>query len=425
MNSSQATARLAVDRKRSSTISRCRVCEGSDLAAILDLGAQPPANSLRRDESEALPIFPLIICRCGSCGTIQLTETVDPELLFEHYVWVTGTSRVARDYSRSFCERLRSRGTPGTWFVVEVASNDGTFLRPFVERGDRVLGVDPAKNIAAVAQASGVPTVAEFFGLESARRIVSKHGEAEAVFARNVIPHVANASDVVAGMAHCLKATGVGAIEFHRADVILQELHYDSIYHEHLFYHSLDSLTRLLERFALFPFDVAESPISGGSLVVYFSKTPRPATHELNAAIERENSLGIGQQEPWLEFARRCHRHRQLLRTLVEEKRREGKRIVGYGASARSSTLLNYCAIDHRHIDVIADRAELKHDHYTPGTNILIVPPETAFARKPDVVLLLAWNFREEILEQIRREQQWHGEVIVPLPGDPAIVESQ
>src|SRR5688572_19001632 len=174
------------------TIDRCRICESEALEPVLDLGRQPLANSLRRDKAQVLPTFPLAICRCGDCGTIQLTETVAPEILFTQYVWVTGTSEGARQYSRVFCERMVSRSRPGALFVLEVASNDGTFLKPFVERGDRVRGVDPARNIAALAEQAGIPTLAEFFGLETARRIVAEHGYADVVFARNVISHVAN-----------------------------------------------------------------------------------------------------------------------------------------------------------------------------------------------------------------------------------------
>ena len=407
----------------SSTIASCRICDSAEIPPVLDLGLQPLANRLRRDRSQALPTFPLIICRCNQCGTIQLTETVVPEILFKEYVWVTGTSEGARNYSRIFCEELVSRCRPGQLFVVEVASNDGTFLKRFVERGDRVLGVDPAGNIAAMAEREGVRTITEFFGLAIARSIVEREGEADSVFARNVIPHVADANDVVAGMAHCLKADGIGAIEFHRADVILEELHYDSIYHEHLYFHSLHSIGRLLEKFGLFGFDVTTSPISGGSFVVYFSKTRRPHTDRFASAIAAENALGTGEAGPWREFAKRCERHRTVLRSLVEAKKAEGKRIIGYGASARSSTMLNYCGIDNRLLDVVVDRASLKHGTYTPGTDIPIVPPSDAFALKPDCILLLAWNFRDEILAQIRAEHGWAGEVIVPLPGDPSVIE--
>ena len=406
----------------SQTIDRCRVCDEKISSPLLSLGKQPLANSLRKNVTERLPLFPLEICRCQACGTVQLTETVSPELLFKKYVWVTGTSEGARNYSKLFCERLSARCQSNSLFVVEVASNDGTFLKRFAERGDRVLGVDPAQNIAQIAEEEGIPTVADFFGQSVAARIVERDGEADAVFARNVIPHVANANDVVAGMALCLKPEGIGAIEFHRSDVILEELHYDSIYHEHLFYHSLQSMSSLLGRFDLCPFDVTESPISGGSLVVYFSKTMRPHTAIYEEMLGHENSIGVGREEPWIEFGERCQRHRSVLRELVLSRCEQGKRMIGYGASARSSTLLNFCGINSSHLDVIADRAPLKHNTYTPGTDILIVPPEQALNEKPDAVLLLGWNFRDEILSQIRDEFGWRGEIIVPLPHEPVVI---
>lgn len=407
----------------SEKIKSCRMCHGSKIETILDLGAQPPANSLRQEKEEKLELVPLVLCRCESCGTVQLTETISPDYLFSHYIWVTGTSKGAQDYSRLFCERLTSRSRQGQLFVAEVASNDGTFLQAFKQRGNKVLGIDPAKNIAAMATEAGIPTIADFFGLEIANRIVTEHGNADVVFARNVIPHVANANDVIAGMAHCLKGDGTGAIEFHRADIILDELHYDSIYHEHLFYHSLHSIRALLEQFGLKLFDVTESPISGGSLVAYFSKTSRPPTEALQKAFEHEVHIGINRSEPWREFATRCKKHREALRTLVEQTKGRGKRMIGYGASARSSTLLNYCGIDHRYLECVADKSSLKHGRYTPGTDLPIVTPEDAFASRPDSVLLLAWNFRDEILKQIREDYGWHGDVIVPLPGDPVVIK--
>lgn len=408
----------------SSTIERCRVCDDEAIQSILDLGQQPLANSLRQSCADKLLVFPLEICRCEACGTVQLTETVAPEILFRHYVWITGTSEGARHYSHLFCERIVERANRSDpLFVIEVASNDGTFLRCFVDRGDRVIGVDPAENVAEAACKAGVPTIADFFGLNISKRIVDDEGQADIVFARNVLPHVADAKDVIAGIAHCLSPDGIGAIEFHRADVILEELHYDSIYHEHLFFYSLHSMSQLLSLYGLLPFDVTTSPISGGSFVVYFSKSLRVRTAALKAVLEDEIKIGVGRQAPWQVFAERCKRHRTLLRMVVETKKAEGKRIIGYGASARSSTMLNFCGIDHQYLDAIADRAPLKHSMYTPGTNIPIVSPEQAFALKPDVVLLLAWNFRDEILEQIRKEHAWRGEVIIPLPGDPELVD--
>jgi hypothetical protein len=223
-------------------------------------------------------------------------------------------------------------------------------------------------------------------------------------------------------MALCLTDEGVGAIEFHRADRILEELHYDSIYHEHVAYHSLHSISLLLKRHGLMPFDISDSPISGGSTVVYFAKSNRTPSAAFTAMLEQEHQLKISEREPWLEFARRCRAHREALRTLVERSKASGKRLIGYGASARGSTLLNFCGIDHSHLDAIADKSPLKHERYAPGTNILITAPERAFALKPDTVLLLAWNFREEILGEISADRKWQGDVIAPLPGTPTLL---
>jgi hypothetical protein len=326
------------------------------------------------------------------------------------------------DYSYRFRDELIARCETRPRLVIEVASNDGTFLKRFSESGIKVVGVDPARNVAAMAEQAGVPTIAEFFGLDVARKIAAKDGLADAVFARNVIPHVADAVGVIGGMAHCLSERGIGAIEFHRADVILEQLHYDSIYHEHLYYHSLHSIALLIGKFGLKPFDLIVSPISGGSFVIYFSKAERPRMASFSEMWAHEEHLGIAKRAPWLEFARRCEQHRADLFKVVDAAKRAGKRIVGYGASARSSTLLNYCRINHRHLDAVADRSPLKHGRYTPGTDIPIVAPADAFALKPDVVLLLAWNFQDEIMSQIRSEQNWRGDVILPLPGDPRVV---
>lgn len=414
----------AMNALSSEKLQSCRICGSTRIEAILDLGKQPPANSLREKKEEILQTVPLVLCRCQDCATLQLNETVSPDYLFRHYVWVTGTSKAAQRYSRVFCEQLGKRGRGGQLFVVEAASNDGTFLKAFQERGDKVLGIDPAKNIATMASERGVPTLQEFFGSEIARRVVATHGPADIVFARNVVSHVANPNDFVAGMAHCLREDGVGAIEFHRADVILEELHYDSIYHEHLFYHSLHSVQELLRRAGLGIFDVTYSSISGGSAVAYFAKQSLPATDCMQRMLDRERALGITESSPWHKFAQRCEAHRRRLGSAIARAKDAGKRLIGYGASARSSTLLNYCGIDHRHLELIADKNPLKHGRYTPGTDIRIVAPQQALARQPDSVLLLAWNFREEILAELKDDYGWTGELIVPLPGDPVVIQT-
>ena len=407
----------------STNIDKCRVCDSSEIVEVLDLGLQPLANDLRSDPAQQQVVIPLVLCRCASCGTVQLTETVEPEILFKEYVWVTGTSSVAQAYSDTFFRRITSRIDKPQSFVLEVASNDGTFLKPFVNNGYRVIGVDPAENIADLANKSGIETIPKFFGLDVAEEVIRTNGLADIVFARNVIPHVANAKDVIAGMERVLSPDGLGAIEFHRADKIMSELHYDSIYHEHLYFHSIDSLTRLLHMHDLFPFDIDESPISGGSYVIYFRKEKQEPSDSLQSAIKKEADIGLVDAGCWIEFGNKSKQHRDSLRDILIRLKKEGKSIIGYGASARSSTLLNFCSIDHSFLDCVADKSPLKHGLYTPGTDIRIVSPSEALSQKPDVILLLGWNFSDEILEELVTEHNWTGSVILPLPNQPEVKE--
>lgn len=408
----------------SKKITKCRLCRSPNLDTIIELGEQPPANSLREDVRDIIDSIPLTVCRCQKCTTIQLTETVNPKFMFSDYVWVTGTSKGAREYSEVFADRIISKfkNKPEHLFAVEIASNDGTFLRRFKELGHRVLGVDPAKNLAELAQKSDIPTKAEFFSNDVAKKVVLENGLADLVFARNVVPHVPDPNDVVAGMATCLHDHGVGAIEFHWIGKILAELHYDSIYHEHYFYHSLHSINELLLRHGLFLFDVAQSPISGGSLVTYFSKTKRIVSGELENQFAIEIERGISSLETWQDFARQAFHHRSVLRSIIENESNLKRKVIGYGASARSSTMLNFCGINHRHLICIADQNPFKHNRYTPGTDIPIVAPEAALHEKPDTVVILAWNFKDEIIDDLK-VRGFQGTVIIPLPNTPYKME--
>ena len=407
----------------SKTITKCRLCGAADLRMILELGDQPPANSLRKKITETLENVPLTICRCSECTTIQLTETIDPKYMFSDYIWVTGTSKGARDYSKIFADRIISKLKKiDELYIVEVASNDGTFLQRFKESGHRVLGVDPAKNLAELAQNNGIPTINNFFGLDVAKKVTVENGQADIVIARNVIPHVPDPNDVVGGMAECLKKNGVGAIEFHWIGKILNELHYDSIYHEHFFYHSLHSINKLLLRHGLNLFDVAESPISGGSLVAFFSKEKRAVTSELKDQLSMEDEKGIASLEAWQNFAKMSYEHRKKLKLMIDSENQSGKKVIGYGASARSSTMLNFCGIDYNQLVCVADQNPLKHNRYTPGTDLLIISPEEALKKKPDTVVILAWNFKDEIIEDLK-EKGFNGSVIIPLPSTPYLLE--
>lgn len=407
----------------SSTVSACRLCGSPTLEKLLDLGDQPPANALRSINEDAPQSIPLILCRCSSCGTIQLSEDVEPEFLFSKYLWVTGTSKGANIYSKLFADRALMRCPKDRPLsILEIASNDGTFLRVFADRGHHVLGVDPASNLALLATQSGLNTLPSFFNTKTAESIYQSYGSFDLVYARNVIPHVPCPNDVINGIAKCLSNDGTGVIEFHWAGLIIEELHYDSIYHEHYFYHTLASLEELLRRHSLYVYDVDESPISGGSLVVYFSRTKLDPSPLLNKYRHIESEKSLGTPAPWKDFAVQSYEHKKQLLEIIKTEKSRGLTICGYGASARSSTMLNFCGIDNQYITCIADQNQLKHGLYTAGTNIPVCSPDDMLNSNPDIILILAWNFKDEILDELRR-RNFKGHILLPLPGSPKLLE--
>ena len=403
--------------KKYEIITRCRISK-SELIDVLHLGEQPLANSLKNNQKNSEEKFPLSISFCEDSSLLQLNETVDKEVLFDHYVWVTGTSKTTQRYANVFADRLISNlDLKQEDFIIEIASNDGTFLNPFLTKGYKnVLGVDPAKNIAEIANQSGINTLPEFWNSSLANQIVSDNGFAKVVFARNVMPHVSELLDVMAGIELILRKDGVGVIEFHDAGKILEELHYDSIYHEHLCYFSIQSMTYLLDRFALHPFHIEKSPISGGSKVIYFSKEKRQKSPELREAVIEENSNQVNELSSWQDFSKRTIKHRKETLDILESL--NGKTIIGFGSSARSQTYLNYCGINSEQINAIIDNNPLKQGMYAPGSSIPIVDFEQGMALNPDLIFILAWNFRDEIVKQCKM-YGYTGDFLVPFPNEP------
>jgi len=410
-------------------ITHCRGCECSDITPFFDLGDLPLANGLvSPGTAEPDARYPLSLSFCPECGLVQLNHTADPEELFSQYVWVTGTSATAQSYARLFRDRAFERIhrtetplAPKDSFIVEVASNDGTFLRPFQEAGSRVLGIDPANNIVKAANEQGIPTRCDFFGETVAREVVTEHGHPDIVFARNVIPHVANLHDFAEGLRVCLEGGGILAAEVHYAKEILENLHYDSIYHEHLCYFTLKSFEALLARHGMFAFDLESSPISGGSIVVYASLEKRPRSHQLDAFAKAEADCATNELTSWNQFAATAIDHRDHLVDMIHDALDRGHVLIGYGASARSSTLLNFCGIGPDMLPVIADQSPLKHGLLTAGNRIPIVAPDTAMESIPDTVVILAWNFLEEIAGILRDTYGFTGKILAPLPFPPTM----
>jgi len=399
-------------------LTECRVCGSKDLRPFFDLGNQPLANSLLDSVTQSEEAYPLALTQCGSCALVQLTYTVPPEKLFSEYVWVTGTSSTAHAYAEVFCDRLLARAGTSKGYVLEVASNDGTFLRPFIQKGVAVLGIDPARNIAEMAEQSGVPTRAIFWGEAEAQKLRAEKGAADILFARNVLPHVNDQQDFVRGCRVMLDENGVLAVEAHDASIILKELHYDSIYHEHMCYFTFLTLEKLLNDAGLFIFDLEMSPISGGSMVVYARIRKEEESTTIIARRVREEAEKINAAETWKSFAQTSAEHKDAFVGILKEAKEKGERVVGYGASARSSTLLNFAGIDPDLITVIADKNPFKQNKYTAGTRIKILSPEQILEGKPDTIVLLAWNFTDEI-QRYLASLGFKGSYIIPLPGDP------
>lgn len=396
-------------------VQHCHLCGSEDLHLVVDLGNQPLANALVDGPGREEIRYPLRVIRCSDCSLLQLDINVDPEVLFSQYVWTTGTSLSTIAYCRELASRIHAAVDKPQARVLEMASNDGTLLREFQQLGASVFGVDPAANIAKVANERGIPTLPSFFTSEVAALIEAEHGPFDVSIARNVMSHVVEPRDSAAALARVLAPGGYAFVEFHSASTILSELHYDSIYHEHTFYHSLHSMSALLRDAGLQSLDVWPSPISGGSWVLVARKGARE--HQQSPALKRELAreveLGILDGSQWRKFSADVQRHRDS--ALEAIKAYSGGVVVGYGASARSSTLINYWGLGRDDIVSIADANPLKQGLLSPGSGIPIVAPDEAIGARPDCVLVFAFNFVDEIRDRLVNDG-WHGDIIIPFP---------
>ena len=397
-------------------INKCRSCDNKKLANIVDLGNQPLANALLKNTKEFKKEnkIPLILCICQNCKLIQLTHTVNPKILFKKYLWVTGTSQKVKTYRKFFFDKLKKYINLNNNFICEIASNDGYFLE-YVKKNNTVIGIDPAKNIAKIANSKGIKTHTDFFNLNTAKKIVKLYKKKpELVICRNVIPHIENIKSVMLGLNEIISEDGVGAIEFHNAKNIIKKNHYDYIYHEHIFYFTLTSINKVLKKFGLFGFDFFKSPISGGSFVILFKKKRIKETSKFKKMINSETKDKLNSITNWKKLNQICIKHKKNLNKIIKGLSNNNK-IAAYGASARSSTLINFLDQNNQIIKKIFDLNPLKKGLYTPGTFIKIENPIIRNIKKFDVIFLLAWNFKEEIINFLKKIK-FKGNIIIPLP---------
>ncbi|MEA2334603.1 MAG: hypothetical protein QOG40_1093 [Solirubrobacteraceae bacterium] len=403
------------------TETTCRFCGAPVEAVFADLGMSPLANSYLPPErvNSMEPFYPLRALVCAKCFLVQLEEFETPEQIFSDYAYFSSYSSSWLEHSRRYAEQMIERlGLDGSSKVVEIASNDGYLLQFFRDREISVLGVEPAANVAEVAVEKGIPTVVEFFGEDVARKLAGE-ASADLLLGNNVLAHVPDLNDFVAGMKVLLKPGGVITMEFPHLMRLIEDNQWDTIYHEHFSYFSFLTASAVFEAHDLRLFDVEELPTHGGSLRIYAAHSDdadKPESAAARELAEREREAGYEQLDTYLGYGRRVEQDkRQILRFLIDLKE-QGLRVVAYGAPAKGNTLLNYCGLRREFIDYTCDLNPHKQGHFLPGSHIPIRSPEEIRADKPDIVLILPWNLKDEIVEQLGFIREWGGRFAARMP---------
>jgi SAM-dependent methyltransferase len=403
-------------------MANCRFCQTALRRTFVDLGMSPLCESFltREQLNQMEPFFPLHAYVCEGCFLVQVEEYVGPERIFNEYAYFSSYSRAWLAHAQSYTDMIVSRlGLDHTSQVIELGSNDGYLLQYFMARGIPVLGVEPAANVAAAAVAKGVPSTVRLFGLETAHELLAEGHHPELIVGNNVLAQVADINGFVAGMKTLLKPGGVITMEFPHLLRLMDENQFDTIYHEHFSYFSLMSTERIFAAHGLTLFDVEELWTHGGSLRIYArhqEDEARPVGPRVGALLAREKAVGLDRPDRYTAFAEQVREtKRRLLEFLIGAKR-QGRSIVGYGAPGKGNTLLNYCGIRTDFLDYTVDRNPYKHGRFTPGTHIPIHPPEKILETRPDYVLILPWNLKDEIMEQMGAVQTWGGQFVVPIP---------
>jgi len=400
----------------------CRFCNARLEQVFLDLGLSPLANSyLKSEDSKAEEqFFPLRAYVCGECFLVQLEEWETPENIFGDYAYFSSYSESWLQHAKAYVRRVVDRfGIGSQSKVVEIASNDGYLLQYFAEKEIPVLGIEPAKNVAAVARAKGIPTRVDFFGERTARTLRREGLRADLLIGNNVLAHVPNLNDFVKGMSILLADQGIITMEFPHLMRLFDECQIDTIYHEHFSYFSLLSVEKIFAAHGLTLFDVEELPTHGGSLRIY-AQHSNSGSHPISTRVDdlrtRETAGGFADLDHYCAFEERALRTKHKLIEFLEDAKRRGKTVVGYGAPAKGNTLLNYCGIRPDLIEYTVDRNPHKQGCLLPGTHIPVCEPERISVTKPDYILILPWNLKQEIVSQLSFARSWGAQFVVPIP---------
>jgi SAM-dependent methyltransferase len=398
----------------------CRLCGGTALHVVVDLGTSPLSNAYLSFDDLAQPetFYPLAPRFCEDCYLVQLPELVAPERIFSEYAYFSSYSDSWTQHAQQYAgAMIESLGLGRRDLVVEVASNDGYLLKNFHAAGIPVLGIEPARNVAAVAEQAGVRTISRFFGVRLAEELARNGERANLLIGNNVLAHVPDLHDFVGGLKAILAPGGVLTMEFPHLLRLLEQTQFDTIYHEHFSYLSLLTVDRLFGHHGLTIFDVEELPTHGGSLRIYAAgQGDRPRGARVDRLEQRERDAGLTSLAPYQAFATRVQRTKlALLRFLVEQRER-GLRVAGYGAPAKANTLLNYCGVRADLLEYTVDRSPHKQGRFLPGTRIPIHAPERLEATRPDWIVILPWNLREEIADWLKPTREWGARLVVPIP---------
>jgi SAM-dependent methyltransferase len=403
-------------------LGKCRLCGAPLRRTFVDLGMSPLCESYVAPEqlNQMEPFYPLHALVCEKCFLVQLGDYVTAGHIYSEYAYFSSYSdswlRHAREYADMIAQRLRLGPQS---LVIELASNDGYLLQNFVKRSIPVLGIEPAANIAPHAIQKGVPTLVRFFGVETAREVLAQGKQADLLIGNNVLAHVPALNDFVAGMKLLLKPGGVITMEFPHLWRLMEANQFDTIYHEHFSYFSFLTAEKVFARHGLAMFDVEELATHGGSLRIYArhgEEEGKPATPRVAELRQREQKLGFENLETYTAFARQAEETKRKLLEFLIGARRAGKSVAGYGAPGKGNTLLNYCGIRTDFLDYTVDRNPYKQGKFLPGTHIPIHPPEKIAQTRPDYVLILPWNLKDEIAKQLAYIREWGGKFVVPIP---------